>query len=80
MDGYNDVNSGYRCWEATMVYVRLARAWTDGTGARHGAGELVDVPGAMVPQLENSGVIAPPGVEPKEGENRYLGLSWISSR
>jgi hypothetical protein len=60
-----------------MVNVRLVRDWTDGAGSRHGAGELVDVPGGLVPELERSGVIGPPSVEPEEGEQRYLGLSWV---
>jgi hypothetical protein len=45
-----------------MVYVRLARDWTDGTGAGHTAGDLVDVDAVTLAELEATGVVAPEGV------------------
>jgi hypothetical protein len=43
-----------------MVYVQLAREWTDGTGAAHGAGDMIDVDAVTLAELEATGVIAGP--------------------
>jgi len=50
-----------------MVYVRLARDWTDHGGAMHGAGDLVDVDAVTLAELEADGTVgeAAPG-EPGE--------------
>ncbi|MEV4757685.1 hypothetical protein AB0J86_21585 [Micromonospora sp. NPDC049559] len=60
-----------------MVAVRLAQNWTDSSGRQHSAGELVYVPGGLVPKLERAGVIGSP-VGP--GRGRYLGLPWTGAR
>jgi hypothetical protein len=44
--------------EFPMVYVRLARDWTDGGGAAHGAGDMVDVDAVTLAELEADGVVA----------------------
>jgi hypothetical protein len=44
-----------------MVYVRLASDWTDGTGAAHHAGDMVDVDAVTLAELEATGVVAPGG-------------------
>jgi hypothetical protein len=41
-----------------MVYVRLARDWTDSTGAAHAAGEMVDVDAVTLAELEATGVVS----------------------
>jgi hypothetical protein len=41
-----------------MVYVRLAQGWTDGGGAAHGAGDMVDVDPVTLAELEAGGVVA----------------------
>ena len=41
-----------------MVCVRLARDWTDGAGAAHGAGDMVDVDAVTLAELEADGVVA----------------------
>jgi hypothetical protein len=41
-----------------MVCVRLARRWTDGAGAPHPAGDLVDVDAVTLAELEADGVVA----------------------
>jgi len=41
-----------------MVYVRLARDWTDRGGAAHGAGDMVDVDAVTLAELEGDGVVA----------------------
>lgn len=43
-----------------MVYVKLAREWTDGTGAAHEAGDMIDVDAVTLAELEATGVIAGP--------------------
>lgn len=40
-----------------MVYVRLARDWTDGTGTAHQAGDMVDVDAVTLAELEATGVV-----------------------
>jgi hypothetical protein len=45
-----------------MVQVRLARDWTDGTGADHDAGDLVDVDAVTLAELEATGVVT--GADP----------------
>jgi hypothetical protein len=40
------------------VHVRLARNWTDPTGAAHAAGDLVDVDAVTLAELEATGVVA----------------------
>ena len=47
-----------------MVYVRLARDWTDVGGADHGAGDLVDVDAVTLAELEADGVVATADDEP----------------
>jgi hypothetical protein len=42
----------------SMVYVRLARDWTDATGAAHHSGEMVDVDAVTLAELEATGVVA----------------------
>jgi hypothetical protein len=44
-----------------MVYVRLARDWTDATGAAHAAGDMVDVDAVTLAELEATGVVTPSG-------------------
>lgn len=41
-----------------MVYVRLARDWTDRSGSARRGGELVDVDAVTLAELEQSGVVA----------------------
>jgi hypothetical protein len=41
-----------------MVYVRLAQGWTDGGGAAHVAGDMVDVDAVTLAELEAEGVVA----------------------
>jgi hypothetical protein len=41
-----------------MVYVRLAQGWTDGGGADHVAGDMVDVDAVTLARLEAEGVVA----------------------
>jgi hypothetical protein len=48
-----------------MVYVRLARGWTDAGGADHGAGDLVDVDAITLAELEADGVVAAADGEPE---------------
>jgi hypothetical protein len=43
-----------------MVYVRLAQGWTDGGGAAHGAGDMVDVDAVTLAELEANGVVTAP--------------------
>ena len=43
-----------------MVYVRLAQEWTDPSGNKHDAGEMVDVDAATLATLEASGVVEEP--------------------
>ncbi len=43
-----------------MVYVRLARDWTDADGARHAAGAMVDVDAATLAELEAAGTVSEP--------------------
>jgi hypothetical protein len=45
------------------VQVRLARDWTDGTGADHEAGDLVEVDTITLAELEATGVVLPPPSE-----------------
>jgi len=40
-----------------MVYVRLAKEWTDGDGTTHSAGDMVDVDAATLAELEASGIV-----------------------
>ncbi|HZN76320.1 MAG TPA: hypothetical protein VFC00_32235 [Micromonosporaceae bacterium] len=57
-----------------MVYVRLAKDWTDGNGTAHEAGEMVDVDAGTLAELEASGVVtAWPG--PSGGETDWPGPS-----
>ncbi len=61
--------------EEYMVYVRLARDWTDGTGASHHAGDMVDVDAVTLAELEATGVVTPSGewVGPTGG----TGGDWV---
>lgn len=43
-----------------MVYVRLARDWTDPSGNRHEAGDMVDVDAATLATLEAGGIVEEP--------------------
>ena len=61
-----------------MVAIRLAHRWTDTSGRQHSAGELVYVPGDLVPALERSGVIGAPALGP-QSRRSYLGLSWTGA-
>lgn len=51
-----------------MVYVRLAKDWTDGNGSAHEAGDSVDVDAATLAELESQGIVTawpgPTGGEP----------------
>jgi len=40
-----------------MVQVKLERDWTDGTGASHAAGDLVEVDTVTLAELEATGVV-----------------------
>jgi hypothetical protein len=48
------------------VQVRLARDWTDGTGAEHTAGDLVEVDTITLAELEATGVVLPPPSEEED--------------
>ena len=41
-----------------MVHVKLAKAWTDGSGTTHSAGESVDVDAATLADLQEKGVVS----------------------
>jgi hypothetical protein len=41
-----------------MVYVRLARGWTDDEGAAYAAGDMVDIDAVTLAELEAEGVVA----------------------
>jgi hypothetical protein len=61
-----------------MVYVQLAHDWTDGTGAAHHAGDMVDVDAVTLAELEATGVVTPSGewVGPTEesgGDGDWVG-------
>lgn len=43
-----------------MVYVRLAKDWTDGDGRQHRAGDMVDLDAGTLAALEADGVVASP--------------------
>lgn len=49
-----------------MVYVRLARDWTDSDGARHAAGAMVDVDAGTLAELEAVGTVSEPADLPGE--------------
>jgi hypothetical protein len=51
------------------VYVRLAVAWADPTGAVHGAGEFVDIDVVTLAELEEQGVVE----NPEEGKPEWWG-------
>ena len=51
-----------------MVYVRLARDWTDHGGAMHGAGDLVDVDAITLAELEADGTVGEAGDGSVPGE------------
>jgi hypothetical protein len=61
-----------------MVYVRLARDWTDATGAPHHSGDMVNVDAVTLAELEATGVVEPgPGanwVGPTGGSG---GADWV---
>ena len=40
-----------------MVHVKLAKAWTDGSGTTHSAGESVDVDAATLAELQEKGIV-----------------------
>jgi hypothetical protein len=40
------------------VQVKLARDWTDATGAEHTSGDLVEVDSVTLAELEATGVVA----------------------
>lgn len=44
-----------------MVYVRLAKDWTDGDGTAYAAGDMVDVDAGTLAELEAAGIVAGPG-------------------
>jgi hypothetical protein len=44
-----------------MVYVRLAKDWSDGDGTVHAAGTMVDVDAATLAELEADGTVAASG-------------------
>lgn len=57
-----------------MVYVRLAKDWTDGTGAAHDAGDMVDVDAVTLAELEATGVVAGPvSVPSRPTKPTYVG-------
>ncbi len=63
-----------------MVYVRLARDWTDSTGAPHHAGDMVDVDAVTLAELEATGVVAPNGgdwVGPTGGSGDWVGPTGV---
>jgi hypothetical protein len=43
-----------------MVYVRLAKDWTDGDGRQHRAGDMVDLDAGTLAALESDGVVVSP--------------------
>jgi hypothetical protein len=58
-----------------MVYVQLAHDWTDGTGAAHHAGDMVDVDAVTLAEMEATGVVTPSGdwVGPTGGGEDWVG-------
>jgi hypothetical protein len=44
-----------------MVYVRLAKEWSDSEGTVHDAGTMVDVDAGTLAELEAAGIVAGPG-------------------
>ena len=48
------------------MQVKLARDWTDGTGAEHAAGDLVEVDTITLAELEATGVVLPPPSDNEE--------------
>ena len=59
-----------------MVYVQLAREWTDGTGAAHGAGDMIDVDAVTLAELEATGVIAGPDTA-LGGKPVTVAAAWV---
>jgi hypothetical protein len=68
------------------VYVRLAAAWADPSGAVHGPGEFVDVDVVTLAALEEQGVVENAGEENEdftgpgesdEEEPGYVGPSYV---
>ena len=57
-----------------MVYVLLARGWTDSVGAAHAAGDLVNVDAVKLAQLEAGGVVATGDGEIGAGNDNGRGL------
>jgi hypothetical protein len=55
-----------------MVYVRLARDWTDGGGAAHDAGDMVDVDAVTLAELEADGVVACADREPDNAPGQVV--------
>jgi hypothetical protein len=53
------------------VYVRLAAAWADPSGAVHDAGEFIDVDVVTLAKLEEQGVVENAGEEIEQPE--YVG-------
>ena len=41
-----------------MVHVKLDKAWTDGAGTTHSAGESVDVDAATLADLQEKGIVS----------------------
>jgi len=55
------------------VQVKLARDWTDGTGATHAAGDIVEVDTVTLAKLEETGVVNPAWAGPTGGEKDWAG-------
>jgi len=49
------------------VQVKLARDWTDPTGASHRAGDIVEVDTVTLAELEQTGVVTPNWAGPTGG-------------
>ncbi len=50
-----------------MVYVRLARGWTDDEGAAYAAGDMVDIDAVTLAELEAEGVVATQDAATRDG-------------
>src|SRR5262249_43565174 len=57
----------------SMVQVKLARDWTDGTGTVHAAGDIVEVDTVTLAKLEASGVVQPGWAGPTGGGKDWAG-------
>ncbi|MDG4765185.1 hypothetical protein O7632_13930 [Solwaraspora sp. WMMD406] len=55
--GYIDVATPTEWGSSDMVYVKLDKDWTDGSGVSHAAGEMVDIDAATLAKLQQEGIV-----------------------